>query len=210
MKKLLKKTLPAVIAILLLSNFSAYSQVTSSFTAQVNNSKDKAFLNWSTSSDLNVNYFLLERSTDGKNFDNEAMVFPDQNGNSNKSYSYDDDINNMNSELVYYRLNMIDAKGHSKYSEVIAIKIERDMQQAKMIVYPSANEVRIAIPESWQGRKVSFSVYNLNGEVVRAFTDTEAGQTESFDIAAVSAGIYIIKANCGVNSSVIQFIKAKE
>ena len=161
---------------------------------------------------MNVNYFLLERSTDGKNFDNEAMVFPDQNGNSNKSYSYDDDINNMNSELVYYRLNMIDAKGHSKYSEVVVVRIERDMQQAKMIVYPSANRgSRITqFRRSWQGRKVSYSVYNVNGEVVRAFTNTEAGQTESFDIAAVSAGIYIIKANCGVNSSLIQFIKAKE
>jgi len=212
MKKILKKVLSAVIAILLLSNLSAYSQVTSSLSAQINISKDKVFLNWSTSLDKNLNYFILQRSTDGKNFYNEAMIYPQEgNSGSSKSYSYDDDINDMNSELVYYRLCMLDAKGYSKYSEVVVVGIERNVQQAKMIVYPnsSANEVHIAIPESWQGRKVSYSVYGLNGKIVKAFTNIQAGQTESFDITGTSEGIYIIKVNSGVNSTVIQFIKTK-
>ena len=166
-------------------------------------------MNWCIASGINVNYFLLQRSVDGKNFYDEAMVFPQAKNGSNKSFSYDDDINNMTSELVYYRLNAIDIKGHSKYSEVVVIRIEKDMQLAKMLVYPTpaTKKVNIEIPESWQGRKISYSVYNLNGEAIKAFTNTKAGPTESFDLAGYSVGTYTVKINSGVNSSVIQFIK---
>ena len=184
----------------------------SSFTGQLNNSVHKVNLNWTTSSEMNASHFVVQRSTDGKNFDDEGMVFS-QEGNSNldRLYSFNDDVSGLNTGIIYYRLNMVDIDGHSKYSEIVVVRVSSDQQDTKMIVFPNpaTSIVNITIPQSWQNMQVSYNIYNLNGNLIKSFLKSNAGQTETFSIAGYALGNYIVKVSNGNNTSVTQFVKIK-
>ena len=168
----------------------------SSFTGQLNNGAHKVNLNWTTSSEMNASHFVVQRSTDGKNFDDQGIVFSQEgNSNSDRLYSFTDDISALNAGIVYYRLNMIDIDGNSKYSTIVVVRVASDREDTKLIVYPNpaTSAVNITIPQSWQNKEVSYSIYNLNGNLVKSFTSSNAGQTQTLNIAGFAMGNYISK-----------------
>ncbi len=181
-----------------------------SFTAQLNNSTDKVNLNWTTSTEINASHFVVQRSADGTNYDDEAVVFT-QEGNSSlqRAYNYSDNVNLQNAGLIYYRLKMVDMDGTFKYSNIDLIRLEQSQDLVKVIAYPNpaTAEIRVTIPDSWQNKMVSYSIYNLNGSLVKAKTNNNAQQTETFGIADLSKGVYIINTTNGSDNTTQKFIK---
>ncbi len=181
-----------------------------SFNAQLNNAASKAILNWSTSSEINASRFVVERSIDGSNYADIAMVFS-QEGNSNslRQYSYADDISSVNSSLVFYRLRIVDIDGNYKYSDIELIKLGNRKQQSSIIVYPNPaqSELRITIPQNWQGKMISYNVYNLDGNLLKQKTASNAGQTELINISDLPVGIYVVKAANGNETSTQRIVK---
>src|ERR1022692_3462110 len=76
-----------------------------SFTAQLNSSNIKTLLNWATTSGLSASRFIVQRSADGGEYEDVAIVFS-QEGNSTllRQYSYSDNISMVNGPIAYYRL----------------------------------------------------------------------------------------------------------
>jgi len=181
-----------------------------SFTAQLNNSNNKALLNWATNSELNASHFVVQRSTDGNNYDDVATVFS-QEGNSNslRQYSYSDDISNVNSLLVYYRLKVVNIDGVYQYTDVDLIRLSKQDEQSSILVYPNPaqSQLRITIPDSWQGKSISYNVYNVHGSLLKQKTTINSGQTELLNISDLPVGIYIIKAANGNQTSVQRIVK---
>lgn len=83
------------------------------------NHNSNNILKWETASEQNNDYFNLERSTDGVNWDEIAQV--DGNGTVSEAsyYQYSDD--SYRSVLNYYRLTQVDFDGKSKIHNVITI-----------------------------------------------------------------------------------------
>ncbi len=80
-------------------------------------------LNWQTASEINSNYFDIERSDDGQFFFSIGKVMA--NGNSNQPVSYnftDKKASNNNGSLIFYRLKLVDKDGSFKYSNHISVK----------------------------------------------------------------------------------------
>jgi hypothetical protein len=75
-------------------------------------------LNWSTSDEINLSLYELQRSADGKNFESIAIVFS-QNG-TNNLYNYVDKkpLDGVN----YYRLKMVNNDTKFEYSKVISFQ----------------------------------------------------------------------------------------
>jgi hypothetical protein len=82
-------------------------------------------VSWSTTNELNVDYFEVERSTDASGFVGVERVNADQSLNSIHSYNVNDQLFNINSNIVYYRLRIVDQNGKFSYSKTIAIKLEQ-------------------------------------------------------------------------------------
>jgi hypothetical protein len=181
-----------------------------SFSAQLN-SATKVGLNWSTTSEVNASHFTIQRSTDAVNFQDVAMVVT-QEGNSAalRNYSYPDNISSVNADIIYYRLKMVDMDGTFSYSSVEVIRVEKE-ESNKVITYPNpaTSELRVTIPDSWQNKAVIYSIYNMNGSLVKAKINSNAGQTETLNVSDLSVGTYVVKTASGENVSTQKFIKIK-
>ncbi len=90
------------------TSFTAIKQTTSNL------------LKWSTASESNNSHFVVQRSTDGKNFESIARV--KGNGNSTKIQQYTfTDASAPVVKTVYYRLKQVDFDGRSDVSKTVII-----------------------------------------------------------------------------------------
>ena len=179
------------------------------FTAKLD--KKNVVLSWATSDEKNFNHFMLERSIDGKEFKQTAMIFADDNGQLQKEYGYKDALNNITKGIVYYRLKMVDVDGKFKYSSTRVIRLSEQNEQSTVFTYPNPtrNDLRITIPTSWQDQKVTFELYNVNGQTVKRIVNNKAGQTENLNVADITDGVYIVKVTMGSETAVQRIVKTK-
>jgi len=72
-------------------------------------------LSWAHPKDGQVSHFILERSFDGENFIEAALVFTSDD-NAVGSYNYADRLLPLSEGSVHYRLKIVDMKGNYHYS----------------------------------------------------------------------------------------------
>ena len=96
----------------------------SSFTALLN-TNSKVDLKWSTETETNLSHIMVEKSTDGKNFKDAALVFTYGNTTAKSDYSFADKITKIKSGTIYYRLRTVAVDGTSQYSETCIVAISK-------------------------------------------------------------------------------------
>lgn len=95
---------------------------------------DKNVLSWSTESERNNDYFLVQRSLDAVNFETVGKLEGAGNSNGLLNYSLDDEKTRLG--ITYYRLQQYDFDGTVENSEIIAINRESDKSEITF-VYPN-------------------------------------------------------------------------
>ena len=108
-----------------------------SFTAEVNN--DNVDLKWETASEINNDYFTVERSIDGKKF--EQMIIVDGAGNSNQLITYYAFDKEPYSGLSYYRLKQTDFNGEVNYSKIVSVNISVNIKEIILFPNPVSNDI---------------------------------------------------------------------
>jgi hypothetical protein len=178
------------------------------WTAALSNSNIS--LKWSTSTELNASHFIIERSFDGTDYADAAMIFAAGNSNMVTNYSFNDKLPAGNTGTIYYRLKMVDADGRYKTSDTRIVRIGKSTDAVKVIAYPNpvVNELRITIPQNWQGRQVNYRVSNANGQVIKAYVVQYASQTETINMTQVPAGMYVVSVINGTETAVQPVIKS--
>lgn len=88
-------------------------------------------LEWITESEVNNNYFNVERSEDGVNFESIGKVSGNGNSNVTNEYIFTDLM--VNSDY-YYRLKQVDYNGNFEFSNSIFLK---NKKQTEVNVYPN-------------------------------------------------------------------------
>lgn len=97
---------------------------------------DYVRLDWTTASEINNDFFTIERSSDMFSFDPLAIVSGSGNSNVLLSYQYDD--REPLEGVSYYRLKQTDFDGSFKYSEVIKMQRSTILSEGlNMLVYPN-------------------------------------------------------------------------
>jgi type IX secretion system substrate protein len=167
------------------------------FTA--NYAKPNALLNWSTSQEHNFNYFLIERSIDGENFSQVALVFGAGESDRKIDYSYNDKDLKSRGGVIYYRLKQVDIDGKFSYSSVRIIRLVDEKTSVTLTTYPNpvANDLRITLPFSWQNKHVHIDLYNVSGQLVTVQDIGNSSQTESIALASLQKGIYFVQVRNG-------------
>ncbi|MBT1701737.1 T9SS type A sorting domain-containing protein [Chryseosolibacter indicus] len=92
------------------------------FFQQANNITESVMLRWATAIEKNFNYFVIERSTDGKKFEEIATVKGTGNSKIRIDYNFED-----NTPIIgksYYRLKSIDFDGSFEYFNIVAVNFE--------------------------------------------------------------------------------------
>jgi len=178
-----------------------------SFTAQLNN--ETVNLSWVSALQINTSHFVVQRSVDGVNYDDDAIVFTTENGSVTTDYQYADNIDEIKTSLIYYRLKIVDLDGKYQYSSIALVKLGNDQLQTAVVVYPNpvVDQLMITIPNVWQNKTIVYSVYNSNGSLMKKRIEENAGQTEILSIADLPSGLYLVNVMNGKQTSAQKLIK---
>jgi len=83
---------------------------------------NKVSLSWATASELNFNYFEVEKSADGKTFQSIAKVNGHGTTNERHDYALDDEKPYIGKN--YYRLKSVDFDGYTEYFNVLRVDFD--------------------------------------------------------------------------------------
>ena len=133
---------------------------------KVNTAGDIAIAEWETSSEINNDYFLLERSWDGYGYEFLGRVQGAGNSNIERRYQFTDDAPLMGTS--YYRLTQIDFNGASETfsPRTILFSLEgTEMKILKLGPNPYSDEISILmqIPNATQ---LQAELFTLDGKKV--------------------------------------------
>jgi len=181
-----------------------------SFSGSKNNSD--AILKWTTSSEINNNYFSIERSMNGNDFSEIAKI--NGNGNSNRliSYRYTDanaeQISNYG--IAYYRLVQVDFDGRKTPSDIVSVDFS-GKKISHIISYPNpfTSELSLTFNASENGT-AKFSVLDISGRSVfeKTVPIQKGNQTIIVnELDKIETGIYFLSVKMNGENSIIKLIK---
>ena len=179
------------------------------FNATLEQKKPK--LSWTSLLEDNLSHYIVERSTNGQEFKDLIYVFATGTAKGEAKYNYTDAAVPVSKGVLYYRLKMVDADGKYKYSETRIIRLGDANLNIALQLYPNpaVNELRVTIPENWQGKTVQYTLFSTTGQVMKSFNRATASQTETVDLSNLPTGAYLIKAATSEESAIQRFVKAK-
>ncbi|MEY4904369.1 MAG: hypothetical protein RLZZ292_2184, partial [Bacteroidota bacterium] len=149
-------------------------------------------LNWQTISEERLTNYEVQRSADGKNFENIKVVIA-KNTLASADYSLQDatPFKGMN----YYRLKINEQDGSFKYSRVQVAQVG-GKKEVTIYPNPTANFFELKNAENIE----SINVFDVNGRMVQSFSDVNA---TTFDVSNLPNGIYqvTVKTNGTLTTS---------
>ncbi|TXB65246.1 T9SS type A sorting domain-containing protein [Vicingus serpentipes] len=134
-------------------------------------------LEWTTTTEINNDYFTLERAEDGFNFNEIGIINGAGNSSTNQYYQFTDD--RITNPINYYRLKQTDFNGEYSYSNTIALSTDL----SNMIYYNNTSK-KIEIGDIENG---TVSIYNIQGQLIK--TILANNENIPLDIAN---GMYIV------------------
>jgi hypothetical protein len=161
-------------------------------------------LSWATANEINVSYFEIQKSADGRAFTAIGKVLAGKNG-MEKHYQFTD-ANPFNGKN-YYRLSITDADGKFAYSPVVS---SSNATVAKVVIYPIPVKDRIIMKlNSLAASTYDIDVIDMQGRVVLRTNFAVDGGTTSKEIYAASLkqGTYFVKIKSNEGSQVIKIVK---
>ncbi len=145
-------------------------------------------LNWVTTSEINNNYFEIQRSKNAKDFITIDII--DGAGNSNKIIEYQHyDYDIQESESYYYRLKQVDFDGKYEYSKIISIEDHSTLND-DLLVYPNPSTGKFTIIGS---DIQEVEVLTVTGEIIKRSKFQDKNTVNNIDLSAYSKGVYILK-----------------
>jgi hypothetical protein len=162
-----------------------------SFNAIKNGDKVDAF--WTTVSELNNDYFTLERSKDGVSF--ETVVTIDGAGNSNYILNYTETDFSPYDGISYYRLKQTDFNGSSSYSQIVSVNYI--FNEDNLIVYPNPSDgttINIAL-KNRENKEILVVLRDFVGRKYYSKVIISLNETEIIGIdleQKLASGAYII------------------
>lgn len=150
-------------------------------------------LNWSTASEINNDYFTVERNIETHHWEDIGEV--DAAGNSARLVNYSFNDLNPLSTTTYYRIKQTDLDGTHTYSPTIAINPDR-VEEEVLVVYPTLTNKQLTASISPQ---TSFSIYNTFGQDLTAKVQViqTAENKLVLDVSALASGNYFLLTRHG-------------
>lgn len=146
-------------------------------------------LNWTTSSEKDNDYFSLERSIDGSDWQQLGIV--DGAGTSNQQRNYTFTDQNPLPGIQYYRLRQVDLNGDDIFSGMASVQFMLPTDQVLLYPNPSNGKFQVFVSGSpvKQGtlRLRDFSGHTLFEQ------DNLQGNVFEVDISSHSAGVFLLE-----------------
>lgn len=148
---------------------------------------EKVKLNWATATEINNDFFTIERTTDGVNWQIIGMVNGAGNSNTVRYYTYIDE--KPAEGINYYRLKQTDFNGQFEYFNIVAISCKNNVEE--ITIYPNPNTGTFII----KGAEINSDVIvtDVLGQVIYK-TKITAEKTE-INLRQQPKGVYFVQVN---------------
>lgn len=155
-------------------------------------------LHWTTQTEINSDYFTVQRSTDGIQYTDLSRHTAAGQSVEKKEYNYTD--NQVAEGINYYRIRLTDKDGSQTYSPIRSVNF-RNTPEAAVRLYPSpASEyLYIDIQDAALHNSIC-TIYNLQGQVMMQFKVTRG--TEKKNISSLLPGYYVLRFANGHSSKI--------
>lgn len=158
------------------------------FTAEMKGRE--VYLSWKTASELDNDYFTVERSQDGIEW--EKVIRHPGAGNSQEEISYEEVDLQPLPGLSYYRLKQTDFDGTTSVSDIVAVNFE----DKATVVYPNPVEDVLFI----RGKNLKSSELFISNPVGQDVTTmiqiiSAGNNLLQFDSSKLKSGYYFIHCN---------------
>jgi hypothetical protein len=148
--------------------------------------------NWSTATEINNAYFIVQRSVDAINYENLGMVEGAGNSSQTRHYAFTDP--NPYRGISYYRLVQVDFNGDSETFDPAVIQNNvLSFQTVRAYPNPSDQLVNISIESAEEGN-VQLQLTDISGRLVytSAVQIKKGFQVLQLDLSGNEAGNYLI------------------
>ncbi|OFX40005.1 MAG: hypothetical protein A2X08_02810 [Bacteroidetes bacterium GWA2_32_17] len=159
------------------------------YTAILNPEK-KVLNQWATASEINNDYFVVERTIDGIKYEFVGKVNGAGNSNSTLYYSATDP--DPYHGVSYYRLKQVDFDGSYTYSQLVPVNLEN---LEIIIIYPNpASDYFDYLVGSSQADIVTITVINTLGQtVIKTEENIDKGITKKrLNVSSLANGTYML------------------
>lgn len=164
------------------------------FTAE--NKSNRVDLKWQTASEKNNDFFEVQRSFDGKQF--EVLGIVEGSGDSKETIDYGFKDYAPLAGDSYYRLRQVDYDGAFEYSEVV--KINRE-QSSDLVAVPNptqAQNIKLRLSGFHAEQKVQVAIFDMQGRRHYQATHDPADFDQPLPInQELNSGIYIVDVKQG-------------
>ena len=149
--------------------------------------RDLITVHWQTANEINVSYFYVQRSTNGKDFNIIGKV--NANGANYNEYSYEDKSLPfmVDGSVVYYRIEAVDYNGKKNYSTIQQITIKHQTPNS-VSVFP--NPAKDLVNVSCENAK-QVMIIDYLGRVV--YADKINRTSYIVNLTSLLKGLYIVE-----------------
>lgn len=157
-----------------------------------------AVLSWTTAGESGMNYFDLQKSTDGRSFKQLARIVAQ---GSHSRYAYTDE------ETVaanrYYRLRIVSGDGTEAYSNMVFLHVScADLQELTIFPNPATSKITVS------GMKAGHELYitDLSGRIMTTIMADNVLQ--EIDMTSYARGVYLLRiVQHGIPVKTVRLVK---
>lgn len=129
------------------------------------NNSNQVYLSWTIIADKEVDRFEVERSTNNSSYTRVATLRQQVQLFVQQNFSSVDDITQVNSDVIYYRLKVIGTAGAAKYSNVLVIRKDMEKPQLTVRPNPASSQVNLLFNSGEDG-EASVLLYDNAGKLL--------------------------------------------
>ncbi len=141
-------------------------------------------LSWSTASEIDNDFFEVERSFDGVNFDKIATV--NGNGTSTEKLNYELYVGNViaSASTQYFRLSQTDFDGTHVKLMIIAVHKNKITSVSRIYPNPAKGEIAFSLADD---SSIAGSIFDLSGALILQFSSPRV------EVAGLKRGTYLVE-----------------
>jgi hypothetical protein len=158
-------------------------------------------IEWSTATETNCDYFLVERSGNGVSYEQARMVKGAGNSSQINNYTVLDE-SFIAENTIYYRLKQVDFDGKFEYFSPVA---ERIHCGNVFFVFPSVTNGQVRIRSSGSQAGALITVTDITGRRVLAVAAGDGWKEKMIDLSGNASGVYFISVS-GPEETVVKKI----
>lgn len=161
--------------------------------------KEQVLLRWATATEINNDFFTIEKSKDSEDW--SVLVQMNGAGNSNEPMYYDFLDDKPFSGVVYYRLSQTDYDGTMEIFEVR--EIESDWAGKNVLLYPNPNKGLFRL--KFEAEDYQLTLFDSQGQAYKPHTVYADGELE-VDIQNIPIGVYYVRLVFGETNRTFQMV----